>query len=396
MEIKYEYILCRYGELVLKGKNRRDFINALLRNTKAALADFKNLSYEARHDGLYIHLNGEDFFKIKPLLEKVFGFVHFSGAIACDLDIEKIAKTALYLAQNAKAKTFKVVAKRQDKRFSLNSDAINRQVAGVILRNTDLKVDVHDPDLKLYITILSDKAYIMDEKIPGAQGFPVGINGRALCFLSGGIDSPISAYLTMKKGLRVEFIHFASMPYTSKQALDKVKELAKILSVYEEEAILHIVPFTDLQLAIYEHADESYAITIMRRMMYRIGDRLAKKRHITLITNGESVGQVASQTIESLSVISSVASSLVIRPLAMMDKSEIMVLARKIGTYDTSILPYDDCCTIFEPKNPVTKPKLDKCEYYESKFDYETLIEDCLNKIETIKITNKEKDDDIF
>ena len=396
MEIKYEYIVCRYGELVLKGKNRRDFINALLKNTKQTLKEFKALTYEARHDGLYIHLNGEDYGKIKTLLAKVFGFVHFSGAIACEKEIDKIAKIALYLAQNTKAETFKVLARRQDKRFKMTSDEINRAIAGVILKNTMLKVDVHKPQLKLYITIANDLAYLMEEKNPGAGGFPVGINGRALCFLSGGIDSPISAYLTMKKGLRVEFIHFASMPYTSKQALDKVKELAKILAVYEGEAILHIVPFTDLQLAIYEHTDESYAITIMRRMMYRIGDELAKRRHIKLITNGESVGQVASQTIESLDVIAKVADTLVIRPLAMMDKSEIMTLSRNIGTYEVSILPYDDCCTIFEPKNPTTKPKLDKCLYYESKFDYESLINDCLDKIETIKITNEIEDEDIF
>ena len=251
MEIKYEYILCRDGELVLKGKNRRDFINALTRNTKEALKEFKALTYEARHDGLYIHLNGEDYNKVKEPLAKVFGFVHFSGAIACKLKIEEIASVALYLAKNSKEETFKVIAKRQDKRFEMTSDEINRAIAATILKNTALKVDVHKPDLKLYVTITSDKAYIMEEKIKAAGGFPVGINGRALCFLSGGIDSPISAYLTMKKGLRTEFIHFASMPYTSKQALDKVKELAKILASYEGEAILHIVPFTDLQLAIY-------------------------------------------------------------------------------------------------------------------------------------------------
>lgn len=234
----------------------------------------------------------------------------------------------------------------------------------------------------------------MDEKIKGIGGYPTGINGRAMVMMSGGIDSPVAAYLTMKRGLRIECIHFASQPYTSKQALDKVFALAKMLSVYQGDIIVHVIPFTDLQLEIYKHAKEAYAITIMRRMMYRIADRLCKKRKIQLITNGESVGQVASQTPESISVIAKVCETLIMRPMCMMDKIESIELAKKIGTYETSILPFEDCCTIFEPKNPVTKPKEKDCLYFESLFDYETLIEKCLEGDEIYKLSYEDKNDE--
>lgn len=398
-EIKYDYIVCRYGELVLKGKNRKDFINRLYENTRKALNDFSTLEYERNHDGIFIHLNEENYHYVINRLKDVFGYAHFSGAIRAARDLEDIKRQALNLAKRSGKKTFKVIAKRNDKSFPYSSDAINREVAKEILMNTDLKVDVHEPMLKIYITVKNDRAYIMDEKIKGLGGYPVGINHKALVMMSGGIDSPVAAYLSMKRGLKVECIHFASMPYTSKQALDKVLELARLISYYQNDIIVHVVPFTELQLAIYQHTDESYAITVMRRMMYRIADRLAKQRHIKVITNGESLGQVASQTPESLNVIGSVCDTLILRPLCMMDKTEIIDLSRKIGTYETSILPYEDCCTIFEPKAPVTKPKLDKCLYYEQRFDFESLIDECLDHIESIKITydqNKDMDEELF
>ncbi len=400
-DIKYDYIVCRYGELSTKGKNRKDFIACLVGNTRKALKEFPALTYQKNHDGLFIHLNGEDFEAIKPVLKKVFGFSYFSGAIRCERDIEDIKAKALDLSKRTAHKTFKVKARRNDKTFALSSDEINREVAGHILKNTDLKVDVHNPDLMVYITVKTDCAYVMDEKVQCHGGYPVGINKKALVMMSGGIDSPVASFLTMKRGLKVECIHFASMPYTSKQALDKVLELARIVSVYQNDITVHIVPFTDLQLAIYEHTNESYAITVMRRMMYRIADQLCERRNIGVITNGESLGQVASQTPESLTVIGQVSKHLILRPLCMMDKLEIIDIAKEIGTFDTSILPYEDCCTIFSPKNPVTKPKLDKCEYYEGKFDYEALIEQCLNNIETIHINHDDKsfiesEEDIF
>jgi len=393
----YDHIVVRYGELSTKGKNRKDFTKALTNNIKKRLRAYHGLSYRTLHDGLYIELNGENYELIKADLKQVFGYAYFSGAILVDRDIEEIKKTALELTKKKDYKTFKMVSKRSDKSFPLRSDEINRQVAGHVLRNSDLKVDVHNPDLKIYVVINQDNAVIMDEKIRGIGGYPTGVNGRAMLMMSGGIDSPVAGYLTMKRGLKIECIHFASEPYTSSQAKEKVFDLARQLSVYQGDIIIHVIPFTELQLAIYKHANESYAITIMRRMMYRIADRICKARKINLITNGESVGQVASQTPESISVIAKVCDTLILRPMCMMDKIESIEMAKKIGTYETSILPYEDCCTIFDPKNPVTKPKEKECLFYESKFDYESLIEEAIKNEEIVKVSYLDKkDDEIF
>ena len=397
--LKYDHVVVRYGELTTKGKNRKDFERQLTSNIKKRLADYKGLQYNRLHDGLFIKLNGEDYSLIKEDLKQVFGYSYFSGAMICSKDIEEVKKISFDLIEGKDYKTFKIRTKRHDKSYQYRSDDINRMVAGHILHNSSLSVDVHNPDIIIYISVDKDNIYIMDEKVKGLGGYPVGINGKALVMMSGGIDSPVASFMTMKRGLNIECIHFASMPYTSKQALDKVISLARKVSYYQENVIVHVIPFTDLQLAIYKHCDESYAITIMRRMMYRIADRLAKSRKITSITNGESIGQVASQTPESISVISKVCDTLILRPLCMMDKLEIIDIAKKIDTFDTSILPYEDCCTIFDPKNPVTKPKLDKCEYFESLFDFESLIQECLNKEEMIKVSYRDKentDESIF
>ena len=393
----YDHIVVRYGELSTKGKNRKDFTKALTNNIKKRLRVYPGLTYRTLHDGLYIELNDENYELIKEDLKQVFGYAYFSGAILVERDIEEIKKTALELTKKKDYKTFKMVSKRSDKSFPLRSDEINRQVAGHVLRNSDLKVDVHNPDLKIYVVINQDNAVIMDEKIRGIGGYPTGVNGRAMLMMSGGIDSPVAGYLTMKRGLKIECIHFASEPYTSAQAKEKVFDLARQLSVYQGDVIIHVIPFTELQLAIYKHANESYAITIMRRMMYRIADRICKARKINLITNGESVGQVASQTPESISVIAKVCDTLILRPMCMMDKIESIEMAKKIGTYETSILPYEDCCTIFDPKNPVTKPKEKECLFYESKFDYESLIEEAIKNEEIVKVSYLDKkDDEIF
>lgn len=393
----YDHIVVRYGELSTKGKNRKDFTKALTNNIKKRLRAYLGLTYRTLHDGLYIELNDENYELIKEDLKQVFGYAYFSGAILVERDIEEIKKTALELTKKKDYKTFKMVSKRSDKSFPLRSDEINRQVAGHVLRNSDLKVDVRNPDLKIYVVINQDNAVIMDEKIRGIGGYPTGVNGRAMLMMSGGIDSPVAGYLTMKRGLKIECIHFASEPYTSAQAKEKVFDLARQLSVYQGDIIIHVIPFTELQLAIYKHANESYAITIMRRMMYRIADRICKARKINLITNGESVGQVASQTPESISVIAKVCDTLILRPMCMMDKIESIEMAKKIGTYETSILPYEDCCTIFDPKNPVTKPKEKECLFYESKFDYESLIEEAIKNEEIVKVSYLDKkDDEIF
>ena len=395
--LTYDHIVVRYGELSTKGKNRRDFTKALTNNIKVRLKAYPNLEYKTLHDGLFIKLNNENYEDIKEDLKQVFGYAYFSGAMIVKRDLEEIKEVALKLALQKEYKTFKINTRRSDKTYPLRSDDINRQVAGHILRNSELKVDVHTPELMIYIIIEKDDAIIMDEKIKGIGGYPVGINGRALLMMSGGIDSPVAGYLTMKRGLRIECIHFASQPYTSKQALDKVLTLAKMLSVYQGDILVHVIPFTDLQLAIYKHCHESYAITIMRRMMYRIADQICKNRKIGLITNGESVGQVASQTPESIAVIAKVCDTLIMRPLCMMDKIENIEMARKIGTYETSILPFEDCCTIFEPKNPVTKPKEKECLHYESLFDYQSLIDDCIKGDEIIKLSYSDSnEEDIY
>jgi len=396
--IIYDHIVVRYGELSTKGKNKKEFMRQLTTNIKKRLQDYPNLAYSTLHDGLFIKLNGEDYSLIKEDLKQVFGYAYFSGAVICSRDLDDVKKHTQELVSNRGYKTFKVQTKRHDKNYPMHSDEINRALAGNILHNTDLLVDVHNPDITLYVSVDKDCVYIMDEKIKGIGGYPVGINGRAMVMMSGGIDSPVAAYMTMKRGLRVECIHFASMPYTSEQALQKVLKLASIVSHYQEDIIVHVIPFTDLQLAIYDNVDESYAITIMRRMMYRIADRLCKARKIKVITNGESIGQVASQTPESISAIARVSDTLILRPLCMQDKLEIIDVAKKIGTFETSILPYEDCCTIFDPKNPVTKPKSEKCEMFESKFEYEELINKCIENDKIIKVTyrKEEEDESIF
>ena len=389
-DLMYDHIVVRYGELSTKGKNRKEFTRALANNIRRRLKDYTNLTFNTLHDGMFIKLNGEDYNLIKKDLKDIFGYSYFSGAIRVKKDIDEVKKVTLDLVNRSSYKTFKVATKRHDKSFPMHSDDINRAIAGNILHNTSLTVDVHNPEMMIYISVDNDFIYVMDEKVKGAGGYPTGINGKALVMMSGGIDSPVAAYLTMKRGLRIECIHFASEPYTSKQALEKVMTLSRMLSTSQENITMHVISFTDLQLAIYQNVDEPYCITIMRRMMYRIADRIAASRKIKVITNGESIGQVASQTPESISVISKVCDTLILRPLCMMDKLEIIDIAKRINTFETSILPYEDCCTIFDPKNPVTKPKLDRCEYYESKFDWKSLLDKCIENDNIIKVSYRD------
>ncbi|MDO4197560.1 MAG: tRNA uracil 4-sulfurtransferase ThiI [Erysipelotrichaceae bacterium] len=398
-ELMYDHVVVRYGELSTKGKNRKEFTRQLSNNIRKRLSDYPGLTYNTLHDGLFIKLNNEDYAKIRNDLKDVFGYAYFSGAVRVERDIDKMKEVSLKMAISSSKKTFKIATKRHDKSFPMRSDDINRALAGNILHNTDLTVDVHNPELMVYVSVDKDYVYIMDEKIKGHGGYPVGINGKAMVMMSGGIDSPVAAFMTMKRGLQIECIHFASQPYTSKQALEKVLTLARKISVSQGSINVHVIPFTELQLAIYKNVDEPYCITIMRRMMYRIADEICKKRKIGVITNGESIGQVASQTPESISVIGKVADTLILRPLCMMDKVEIIDMAKKIDTYETSILPFEDCCTIFDPKNPVTKPKENRCVYYESLFDYQSFIDECVNNDEIIKVSYKDKgeeDESIF
>ena len=396
--VMYDTVLVRYGELSTKGRNKKDFIKRLDSNIRWILRDHTGLEYRRTHDRIYIRLNGEDHRDIREKLGKIFGISSFSFTEKVPSDIGEIKSTCLRIAKESDAKTFKIITKRHDKTFPMNSDAVNRACAGEILANTDKKVDVHDPELSIHIEVQREFTYIMSEKIPGLGGYPAGINGKCLLMLSGGIDSPVAAFELIKRGIQVEAVHFASPPYTSDQARRKVLDLASMVSVYQGRMKVHIVDFTQLQLEIYKSAGDPYAITLMRRMMYRIAEKIAEEQGCICLGTGESVGQVASQTLESIACINETVRIPVLRPLVCMDKIEIINKARLIGTYETSILPYEDCCTIFDPKNPVTKPVSEKAQLYESKFDYEQLVASCVQTRTTVTVRPEDldKEEELF
>lgn len=387
-------IMVRYGELSTKGKNKKDFINLLGKNIKHALKKFPSLTYEVKHDHTYIHLNGESYSEVKERLLDVSGIYSFSPVYKLEKSIDELKEKVLFLLKEENKKTFKMDSRRVDKAFPLISDEINRQVAGFILKNTNYKVDVHHPDVLVSVIVREDAIYLFSQTELAAGGYPLGIAGKSLMMMSGGIDSPVAAYLMMKRGIKIECIHFASPPYTSIAVITKIKDLLKVLNNYQEEIKLYIVPFTHLQEEIYKHVNVSYAITIMRRMMYRIACIVASKHNDLVVSNGESIGQVASQTLKSIQVIEKVATLPVIRPLAIYDKIDIIDIARKIKTFDISIRPFEDCCTIFEVKDPTTAPNEDKVLEYENSFDYQTLVDECVKNIEVIRINSEENDEE--
>ena len=379
--VSYDYIMVRFGELSTKGKNKKDFIHTLFLNIKHALKDY-DVKVESRFDHIYVYLNGNEYQPIIDRLQDVSGIQGLSLVARIENDIEKIKESSLELIKLEEGKTFKVKVKRSNKKFPLHSEEITRIVAPVILKSTHLKVDVHNPDILLNIEVRDEGTYIFVKTFPGAGGYPLGVAGKSMHMLSGGIDSPVAAYLMMKRGVTIECIHFASPPYTQDAVIYKLMDLLAKLNRYQPLIRLHIVPFTKIQEAIYDNAPESYCITLMRRMMYRLASKLARRRNCPVISTGESVGQVASQTLQSMATINEVTSTPVIRPCATMDKLEIIKLSKKIDTYDISIRPYEDCCTIFTPKAPKTAPKLEEAKQYEEKFDYESLINEALNNIE--------------
>lgn len=392
MEMKYDHIMVRFGELSTKGKNKKDFIFRLGDNIRNALKEYKSLTYQVRMDHIYIKLNDENPETVIERLKDVSGIYSFSLVIKTDTDIENLKNVVLDLLLKENKKTFKMRTKRADKLYPIISDDINRLIAGHVLKNSEYKVDVHNPDVLVSITIRNDAAYIYTSDILGAGGYPLGVGGKALMMMSGGIDSPVASYLLMKRGVAIECVHFAAPPYTNAAVIDKIKDLCKELNRYQAKIKVHVVPFTKLQEDIYKYSNESYAITIMRRMMYRISERLAKKYKCLALANGESIGQVASQTLVSMDVINAVTNMPVIRPLAIFDKTDIIKISKEINTYDISIRPYEDCCTIFAPKNPKTMPKLEEVEAFEEKWDYESEINDCISNVETIVVTNENED----
>ena len=398
--MKPDHILVRFGELTTKGKNRKLFIRKLLKNTKEILHDYSALEYELTYDRLYIYLNEENAEEVTDKLKTIFGIHNFSLCYKVEHDLEKAKEVVTYIIDHDEGNTFKIDTKRHDKSYPKNSIEMNKEIAGYVFHHTtkELSVDVHNPDILVRVEYRKDAIYIMDNMIPGAGGYPVGIGGKALLMLSGGIDSPVAGYLTMKRGVDIECIHYASPPYTNEMAREKVLDLVNVLKDYTHGSIkVHIVPFTDLQLSVYDHCDESYAMTVMRRMMYRIAEGVAKKNDCLAIVTGESIGQVASQTLESMNTINQVITTPVIRPVACMDKLEIIKIAEKIGTYDISIRPFEDCCTIFTPHNPATKPKAYKAEGYEAEWDFASEVQKCIDHTETIIINSKYKNnDDLF
>ena len=398
--ITYDHIMVRFGELSTKGKNKIDFIRVLFHNCQRALKEFDKLHIYMRHDHIYVELNGADYKPVVERLQEVSGIQGLSLVHkSLDRDIENIKNMSLELIKQEEGKTFKVHVKRTDKKYPLISDQITRIVAGHILKSgLGLSVDVHNPDIMLSIEVRDEAVYIFSHTFPGAGGYPLGVGGKAMHMLSGGIDSPVAAYLLMKRGVTIECIHFASPPYTQVGVIYKLEDLLKVLNRYQARIRLHIVPFTKIQEAIYDHVDESYCITMMRRMMFRLADRLAKMRHCPVISTGESVGQVASQTLQSMRVINDVTNMPIIRPCATMDKVDIISTSVKIGTYDISIRPYIDCCTIFTPKSPKTAPKLDDCLRFEEQFDYEPLLKEALSNIEVKFISDGEeqKEEDLL
>lgn len=389
-------IMIKYGELTTKKGNREHFINTLYQNIIKKLDGY---NYSIKKDRVRMYIESNDIDSITKELTKIFG-IHGIVIVykTTDKNIDTIKKESLEMLNQIDFNTFKVVTNRADKSYSLNSMEISRQVGGYLLANMESKkVNVHNPELTLSIDLRCEGCFIYTDsnEIKGIGGYPVGIQGKGLLMLSGGIDSPVSGYLAMKRGINIECIYFESPPHTSIEAKNKVISLARHLCEYTDKIKIHVVPFTKIQESIYKNNASSYMITIMRRMMYRISSNVAEKNNCKILINGESIGQVASQTLDSMKVINEVTNVPVIRPVACFDKLEIIDIAKKINTYETSILPFEDCCTIFLPKHPVINPKIDTCLEIEKRFDYESLIKEAIDNIETITVTKNIENKDL-
>ncbi|WEV60488.1 tRNA 4-thiouridine(8) synthase ThiI [Streptococcaceae bacterium ESL0729] len=375
--MNYTEIMVRYGELSTKGKNRGKFIGRLARNIKEVLRDMPRLTIDAQRDRTHIILNGEDYEVVADRLTKVFGVQNFSPSIKVEKKMEAIKEAVASLMTDIylEGMTFKITAKRSDHDFELDSTELNRELGGVVFDTIDhAKVQMKAPDINLRVEIRPDACYLSYETIKGAGGLPVGTSGRGMLMLSGGIDSPVAGYLALKRGVEIEAVHFASPPYTSPGALQKAKDLAEKLTSFGGNIQFIEVPFTEIQEEIKDKVPQAYLMTITRRFMMRITDEIRARREGSIIINGESLGQVASQTLGSMVVINEVTNTPVIRPVVTMDKLEIIDIAQKIDTFDLSIQPFEDCCTIFAPPSPKTNPKLEHAQNYESRMDVEGLV----------------------
>lgn len=378
----YSDIILREGEMVLKGRNRRDFEYRLMKNVKRVTKDYKGVSVERSFGRIYLRNANENSMEIINRVKLIPGIFNISPIMKTDKDLDNIKAMALEMLKKAilGKKTFKVEAKRGDKTYPLDSMELSKQVGGYILAHFDgeLTVDVKNPDVVVNVEITFTAANIYSEKIQGAGGLPIGTSGRGLTLLSGGIDSPVAIWMGLKRGVEMDAIHFYSFPFTSERSKEKVIDLTKVMSKHRGIMRLYIINFTEIQKIIGLKCPKEYYITILRRFMLRISTVVANRYDYKALFTGESIGQVASQTLESMAAINAVTNIPIIRPLASMDKHNIIEISRQIGTYEISILPYEDCCTVFVPQNPVIRPEISVCEEGEKELDIDKLIEECL------------------
>lgn len=385
-------ILIKYGELTTKKDNRKFFIKTLRNNILDKLSDY-NIAVTDDYYRMFIEVNEDDIDSITSKLKCIFG-IHEIAVCYKDENVteEEIKKVSLMVMKEEDFCTFKVETKRSDKSFPVKSMDMNNIIGSLILKNIECKVDVHNPEIILNIEIRREGFYIYTKGIKCLGGYPVGTLGRGLLMLSGGIDSPVAGYMTIKRGVELYYLYFESRPHTSIEARNKVRDLARKLEKYNTNGKLMVVNFTKIQETIYKNLDTTYLITIMRRMMYRIAERVAKKNKCLAIVNGESIGQVASQTLASMIAVNDVTNYPILRPLCSFDKLDIIEISKKIDTYDISILPYEDCCTVFVPRHPVINPNLKHIYSEEAKIDFDTLINEAVNTIEVIDLKEIKSD----
>ena len=387
-----DLLLVRYGELGLKGKNKYKFINTLRGNMSRALAGLEDTTVKNGWGRLWVETDAP-----KEALERlrmVFGIFSLSPVLRVEKSIEAMSEAALQtlLAALPQGGSFKVETRRADKTFPLTSPEISRQVASLMFDCLDERyvADMHDPERTVWLELREEGAFVYGEVLEGAGGLPVGTGGKALLLLSGGIDSPVAGWRLLKRGVSLEAVHFHSFPFTSEQSKEKVITLCRLLARWQGAPIkLHVVHFTEIQKAIRRECDEEYGITLMRRMMFRLAERLARQRRALALITGESVGQVASQTLESIAAINDVVRIPVLRPLIGLDKAEIVKIAQRIGSFETSILPYEDCCTIFLPPHPKIRPRIAEAQRLEQALDVKSLLEEALAKTEILTVDSQ-------
>ena len=383
----YNILIVKYGEIGVKGKNRYIFENSLIRNIRNMLKPIGRFNVYKEYGRIYVDLEDYDYEEVIEEVRKVFGIVGVCPGVRAKKDYDTLKEIALKMLEEkieAGYKTFKVESRRGDKSFGLTSQEMSMDIGGYLLSKVGdrINVDVRNPEVKIKCEYREFHTMVYSDTIPGYGGLPLGTNGRAMSLLSGGIDSPVATWMVAKRGMEVEAVHFHSYPFTSERSQEKVKDLAKILAKYCGRVRLHKVNILEIQKAIGENCNEEEATILSRRFMMRIAQRLSEKRHCDALITGESIGQVASQTIQGLTCTNAVVDLPVFRPLIAMDKSDIVDIAKKIGTFETSIVPEEDCCSVFSPRKPVTKPRLEKIEKSETALDIEKLVQDAIDKIE--------------